>query len=51
VLDPATVSVPPVEAAVHETAETIARKIAVGGLRLVDLVVYGSVAAAARDRT
>lgn len=25
-LDPATLSVPPMEAAVHETAETIARK-------------------------
>jgi 5-formyltetrahydrofolate cyclo-ligase len=33
-----------VEAAVHETAETIARKVAVGELRPVDLVVCGSVA-------
>jgi 5-formyltetrahydrofolate cyclo-ligase len=33
-----------VEAAVHETAETLARKVAVGELRPVDLVVCGSVA-------
>lgn len=43
-LDPATLSVPPMEAAVHETAETIARKVAVSELRPVDLVVCGSVA-------
>jgi 5-formyltetrahydrofolate cyclo-ligase len=43
-LDPATLSVPPVEAAVHETAEAIARKVAVSELRPVDLVVCGSVA-------
>jgi 5-formyltetrahydrofolate cyclo-ligase len=33
-----------VEAAVHETAETVARKVAVGELRPVDLVVCGSMA-------
>ncbi len=43
-LDPATLSVPPLEAAVHETAETIARKVAVSEMRPVDLVVCGSVA-------
>jgi 5-formyltetrahydrofolate cyclo-ligase len=43
-LDPATLSVPPHEAAVHETAETIARKVAVSELRPVDLVICGSVA-------
>jgi len=43
-LDPATLSVPPLEAAVHETAETIARKVAVSELRPVDLVICGSVA-------
>jgi 5-formyltetrahydrofolate cyclo-ligase len=43
-LDPATLSVPPQEAAVHETAETIARKVAVSELRPVDLVICGSVA-------
>lgn len=46
-LDPATLSVPPLEAAVHETAETIARKVAVGELRLVDLMVCGSVGSTA----
>jgi 5-formyltetrahydrofolate cyclo-ligase len=35
---------PPVEAAVHETAGTVARKVAIGELRPVDLVVCGSVA-------
>jgi 5-formyltetrahydrofolate cyclo-ligase len=43
-LDPATLSVAPLEAAVHETAETIARKVAVNELRPVDLVICGSVA-------
>ena len=43
-LDPATLSVPPLEAAVHETAETIARKVAVSELRPVDVVICGSVA-------
>lgn len=43
-LDPATLTVPPLEAAVHETAETIARKVAVSEMRPVDLVICGSVA-------
>jgi 5-formyltetrahydrofolate cyclo-ligase len=43
-LDPATLSVSPSEAALHETAETIARKVAVRELRPVDLVICGSVA-------
>lgn len=43
-LDPATLSVPPLEAAVHETAEAIARKVPVSELRPVDLVICGSVA-------
>jgi 5-formyltetrahydrofolate cyclo-ligase len=43
-LDPATLSVPPRDAAVHETAEAIARKVAVTELRPVDLVICGSVA-------
>jgi len=34
----------PLEAAVHETAETIARKVPVSELRPVDVVVCGSVA-------
>jgi 5-formyltetrahydrofolate cyclo-ligase len=43
-LDPTTLNVPPSEAAVHETAETIARKVPVSEMRPVDLVVCGSVA-------
>jgi len=43
-LDPTTLTVPPSEAAVHETAETIARKVPVSEMRPVDLVVCGSVA-------
>jgi 5-formyltetrahydrofolate cyclo-ligase len=43
-LDPATLSVPPLEAAIHETAEAIARKVPVSELRPVDLVICGSVA-------
>ena len=43
-LDPTTLTVPPSEATVHETAETIARKVPVSEMRPVDLVVCGSVA-------
>lgn len=43
-LDPAALSVPPAEAAVHETAERIASKAAIADMPHVDLVVCGSVA-------
>ncbi|MGV9423844.1 5-formyltetrahydrofolate cyclo-ligase [Streptomyces sp. NPDC003656] len=43
-LDPATLTVPPVEAASSRTASTIAPTVDVGSLRPLDLIVLGSVA-------
>jgi len=43
-LDPATLTVPPAEAASSEVAATMARKIGVDDMRPVDLIVCGSVA-------
>lgn len=43
-LDPATLTVPPSEAAASEVAATVARKIGVDEMRPVDLIVCGSVA-------
>ena len=44
VLDPASLTVPPAEAASRRTAARIAPKIALGQMRPIDMVVCGSVA-------
>lgn len=43
-LDPATLAVPPAEAAAHETARIVGRRVGVDEMEPVDLVVCGSVA-------